>query len=445
MARPNNDDIDLYELLNRADELLEEKPELTDEFEPEFEESMETDDAFIYLNAANGYGRQADQTIRFQPVSTPAQQPAPHPAAAARSTQAEKAVSSIRAYNADFRNERERTAKAAKPVYDETAVIPTPRPMATPAPVVEKPKKAKRKSGCLKKLISLIALAIVLVLVMNTVFTYPKTDKPIGDRRNGVSSILLCGADESGYLTDTMILLYVDTVKRQAGLLSLPRDTYTVTDYGSSNKLNSAYGRNGGGEEGMEVLFDYIQDTIGYRPDGYVLIELPMLQDLIDLFGGVDYDVPQDMGVGSLSGAWITLQKGMQHLDGEKALAMLRFRYGYVDQDLGRQNVQKNFLKECMKQWLTVENLGKITDVLELFKVESFTNLETKHFLWFGWNLLSIGFNNIYTDTLPGYATMIGDASYYVLYPGEVAEMIQDRYNPYKVEITRDMLDIATE
>ena len=235
------------------------------------------------------------------------------------------------------------------------------------------------------------------------------------------------------------------TVKRQAGLLSLPRDTYTVTDYGSSNKLNSAYGRNGGGEEGMEVLFDYVQDTIGYRPDGYVLIELPILQDLIDLFGGVDYDVPQDMGVGSLSGAWIILQKGMQHLDGEKALAMLRFRYGYVDQDLGRQNVQKNFLKECMKQWLTVENFGKITDVLELFKAESFTNLETKHFLWFGWNLLTIGFNNIYTDTLPGYATMIGDASYYVLYPGEVAEMIQDRYNPYKTEITRDMLDIATE
>ena len=40
---------------------------------------------------------------------------------------------------------------------------------------------------------------------------------------------------------------------------------------------------------------------------------------------------------------------------------------------------------------------------------------------------------------------MIGDVSYYVLYPGEVAEMIQDRYNPYKTEITRDMLNIATE
>ena len=40
---------------------------------------------------------------------------------------------------------------------------------------------------------------------------------------------------------------------------------------------------------------------------------------------------------------------------------------------------------------------------------------------------------------------MIGDQSYYVLYPGEVAKMVPDRYNHNKVEITRDMLDIATE
>ena len=134
MARPNNDDIDLYELLNRADELLEEKENqpLTDEFEPEFEESMETDDTFIYRNAANGYGRQA-------PAPRPADPDATQAIPTVKPTQAEKAVSSIRAYNADFRNERERTAKQAKPSYDKTAVIPTPRP--TPPPAPEKPKK----------------------------------------------------------------------------------------------------------------------------------------------------------------------------------------------------------------------------------------------------------------------------------------------------------------
>ena len=153
MARPNNDDIDIYELLSRADELLEEKENqpLTDEFEPEFEESMETDDTFVYRNAANGYGMQTEQTIRFQPVSTSAPAPTPTPAPVAKPTQAEKAVSSIRAYNADFRNERERSGKVAKPVYDETAVLPTakPTPAPAPAPVVEKPKKEKKKGGCL--------------------------------------------------------------------------------------------------------------------------------------------------------------------------------------------------------------------------------------------------------------------------------------------------------
>ena len=439
MAKPNNnEDIDLYELLSRADQLLEEREEQGVQpdpatFEPKFEESMVTDDTIVYRNAANGYGTRIPQ---------PTQAPAPRPM-----TQAEQAASSVRAYNADFRNERERGIRAEKQNYEETAYIPThiPAPTPVPAPAPEEPKKTKRKGGCLKKLLIPVVLIVAVALLMNLILVPPKTDKPIGDRRPGVSTILLCGADEGGYLTDTMMLLYVDKLNHQAGLLTLPRDTYTVTDYGDRNKLNSAYGRNGGGEAGMEVLFDYVQDTIGYRPDGYVLIELPILRDLIDLFGGVEFHVPQDMSSPGINNEHILLSEGLQHLNGEQALALLRFRYGYADQDIGRQNVQKNFIKACLEQWLTLENFGKITDVLDLFETQSLTNLSTRNFMWFGWNLLAIGFQNIQTDTLPGYPTMIGDQSYYVLYPGEVAEMVQDRYNPYKVEITRDMLDIATE
>ena len=435
MAKPNNnDDIDIYELLNRADELLEEREDqdLTQDFEPEFEESMATDDTIVYRNAANGYGRNI-------PMPTPPARPM---------SQAEQAASSVRAYNADFRNERERNARVQKQTYDETAYIPTqipgqmPTPPVSPAP--EKPRKQRRRGGCLKKILVPIALILALVLAVNLFITPPQTDKPLGERRKGVSTILLCGADIGGARTDTMMLLYVDTVKQEAGLLTLPRDTYTVTYYGDSNKLNSAYGRNGGGEEGMAVLFDYVEDTIGYRPDGYVLVELPVLRDLIDLFGGVEFHVPQYMESYGASER-ITLEEGLQHLTGEQALGLLRFRFGYADQDIGRQNVQKNFLKACLEQWMTPKNLGKVTDVLDLFKTQSLTDLQIKHFFWFGWNLLRIGFKNIYTDTLPGYATMIGDYSYYVLYPGEVAEMVQDRYNPYKVDITRDMLNIATE
>lgn len=60
--------------------------------------------------------------------------------------------------------------------------------------------------------------------------------------------------------------------------MSLPRDTLTHTSSGSDAKLNSAYGRNDGGQEGMEALLDYVSDIIGYRPDGYMLITLDALR-----------------------------------------------------------------------------------------------------------------------------------------------------------------------
>ena len=176
MPRPNDDDIDIYELLSRADELLED-PKPDDEFEPEFEESMDTDDTMVYRNAANGYGRQS---------------------------RVEEAVSSIRAYNADFRGDR-----TAKPSIEETAYIPTPAtaPPQPPAPAPEQPKKQKKKGGCLKKLLIPVALIVALVLLFNLFITPPRTSDPLGQRRPGTAAILLCGADVGGNRTDTMMLL----------------------------------------------------------------------------------------------------------------------------------------------------------------------------------------------------------------------------------------------
>ena len=472
MTKPN-DDIDIYELLNRADKLLNEEEEdllLREEDDDDYmgsnpdpdstirivyEEPIDKDATVVYRNAANNYGLHetpptpvsytapVTQSSPVTAAPTAPRTPLVPPAPAAQPTMAEKAANSIRAYNADFRNDRDRSAPkpGKKTVYSQPQTAPIPE--AAPAVKAEKPKKSG-KSGCFSKLIALAVVITLVVGLFNLMVRHPKTDDPLGDRRSGVSTILLCGADIGGDRTDTMMLLYVDANKKQAGLLSLPRDTYTVTTYGESYKLNSAYGRNGGGEEGMEVLFDYVQKIVGFRPDGYMLIELPMLRDLVDLMGGVEFNVPQAMTSSGIDGG-VKLEAGLQHLTGEQALGLIRFRYGYENQDLGRQDVQKNFIKACLEQWTKPENFDKLKDVLALVKAQSFTDLSTANFAWFGFHLLRCGFSNIYTDTLPGYATMIGDQSYYVLYPGEVASMIQDRYNPYETEITREMLDIATE
>ena len=173
MTKPNNDDIDIYELLSRADELLEEKEDKDFLADPAVFASESEDPAnspMVYRNAANGYGqniRNAANHYGTAPVRPQVQPPVSQPA---RPTQAEQAVSSIRAYNADFRTERERTPKT---VPEQTAYIP-PQP-AAPAPAPEPPKKQKKKGGALKYVVlSSLITAIVFVGVgftlMKTVF-----------------------------------------------------------------------------------------------------------------------------------------------------------------------------------------------------------------------------------------------------------------------------------
>ena len=239
------------------------------------------------------------------------------------------------------------------------------------------------------------------------------------------------------------MLLYLDGGEGQIGLLSLPRDTYTITDEGKRAKLNSAYGRNGCGEKGMEWTMTYVQRTIGYRPDGYILVDMDLVPQIVDLMGGLDFHMEQDIWVRDVNtGEVLHVPEGDRHLNGEEVLATLRYRSGYADADLGRIRVQRKVISECMKQWVRPSKLVLLPEVLELIQEESLTDLSVNNFLWIGKTILT-SMGDITSDTLPGYADMRGSASYYILRPEEVAELINESYNPYNVVIDVDDLDIA--
>lgn len=85
-------------------------------------------------------------------------------------------------------------------------------------------------------------------------------------------------------------------------------------------KINSVYA--GGGKDGMERLAARLKDLFGFPVDGYVLVDLEAFQKTVDLVGGVEFDVPMDMNYEDPSqNLYIHLQKGLQTLDGEQAMA----------------------------------------------------------------------------------------------------------------------------
>ncbi len=332
--------------------------------------------------------------------------------------------------------------------YPETDNAPDEETMMTDTHPT-KEKKRKRKGcgcGCATMLLTLAILIGGAWLALSFFIRPPKSDDAIGQRKSGAVTILLCGTDLEGSRTDTMMLLYINAKEDAVNLVSLPRDTLTHTTAGNNAKLNSAFGRNNGKEdpkEGMENLMLYVEDIIGYKPDAYMLISLEGFVDIVDAMGGVEFNVPQDMYYSDPSqGLHIDLEEGLQTLSGYDAMGLVRFRKGYADQDLGRVSVQREFLSACMDQWISVSNLSKLPEVLSTLKMTTTTDLDTGNMIWLAINAWRAGFDNIQNATLPGYATSIGGGSYYVLYPSEVAELINDTCNPYKTTITTSDLNI---
>ena len=307
-------------------------------------------------------------------------------------------------------------------------------------------RKSRRKGGCCgcgcaTMLLAVIALTVAAVLFVGSFFEMPVSADSLGERKEKTATILLCGTDKDGTRTDTMMLVYLDGAENRVGLLSLPRDTLTRTSEGKRAKLNSAYGRNGCGEEGMEWTLNYVERIIGYRPDGYILVDMELVPKIVDLMGGVDVHLDHHIRVHT-DGVEVYVPAGDAHLNGEEVLATLRYRYGYADADLGRVKVQRMVITECMKQWVSPAKLALLPDALELIQEESLTDLSVGNFLWIGKTILA-GMNDMTSDTLPGYADMRGGASYFVLYPDQVAELINESYNPYTVAIDVDDLNIA--
>ena len=301
--------------------------------------------------------------------------------------------------------------------------------------------RKRRGCGCATVMLMLLALVVGGLLLVGSFFRMPVSEDSLGSRKEKTATVLLCGTDKDGTRTDTMMLLYLDGAENRIGLLSLPRDTYTITDEGKKAKLNAAYGRNGCGEEGMEWTMTYVERIIGYRPDGYILVDMERVPKIVDLMGGVDVHLDHHIRVHT-DGVEVYVPAGDAHLNGEEVLATLRYRAGYANADLGRVQVQRMVITECMKQWVNPAKLALLPEALDLIEAESLTDLSVNNFLWIGKTILT-GMDDMTSDTLPGYADMRGGASYFILYPDQVAQLINDSYNPYTTVIDADDLDIA--
>lgn len=323
--------------------------------------------------------------------------------------------------------------------YEEEEQGFTEQPAGYMPPDRKKKKKHHWGRGIL---IALLVLVLLVGSVAAFLCIYPAPPEPQMEKphKGNVSTILIAGTDESGLRTDTLMLLCANRETKRLSVMSIPRDTKVNSTY-YPQKINLAYHMNHTGEEGMYWLMDYVRQCVGFRPDGYILVDLDCFQELVDVMGGVKFDVPCEMHYEDPSqDLYIDLKPGLQKLNGKDAMGLVRFRSGYAMADLERVSVQRNFIMAAAKQWAKPHNVIKLPKALKILSENSLTDLSSRNCLWFAWSVLVCGTDDMELTTIPYYLS--GD---YVCIDAdeEYLELINQYFNPYEENIGFDDLNIA--
>ena len=162
------------------------------------------------------------------------------------------------------------------------------------------------------------------------------------DTRQGLTTQeivqLHVGFDTGTAASDSLMLLHMGTGKPV--LISIPRDSYVPIPGHGDNKINAALAFGG-----PSLLVQTVEEVTGLRINHYMGIGFGGLVSVVNNVGGVniclttalrDYD----------SGA--NLKAGCQTLNGDQALAFVRDRHSFAEEDLQRMQDQRAFLKALL-------------------------------------------------------------------------------------------------
>ena len=229
-----------------------------------------------------------------------------------------------------------------------------------------------------------------------------KKEKETTASTKGISepfTMLLMGVDSTeedisnnSALGDSLMLITFNPKTLNATILSIPRDTYVpITCYGN-RKSKITHAASGGDK----CMISTIQNFFDIKIDYYAKINFRGLMKLVDALGGIDVDVPNALCETTM---WrseeymVYVEQGMQHLNGEQALALSRNRKTYkrcgakynkgTRDDFVRGQNQQLVINAIMNKAKSLNNISQFYAVLDAVGSSMTTNMDKKQILAF--------------------------------------------------------------
>ena len=198
---------------------------------------------------------------------------------------------------------------------------------------------------------------------------------------SGKKNIVVMGCDtrkDDAGRSDTLFVVMLDKSKKNAALLSVPRDTRVKIKGHGWDKINAAFAYGG-----HKLTQETVQEFLGIKLHNYVVVDFQGFKDLVDVIGGVDINVEKRMYYyDPYDGFEIDLRPGIQHMDGKTAMQYVRYRD--EDGDIGRIRRQQKFIMALYKQIASKNIITKMPGVSKQIMSMIKTNLSLKEMVELG-------------------------------------------------------------
>lgn len=188
---------------------------------------------------------------------------------------------------------------------------------------------------------------------------------------DGYTNILILGVDDSERQeADTIMVLSFSNETGNSRIIGIPRDTW-ITTRNNTGKIATLYSWGG-----ASLIVREVSKLLGISIHQYIIIDMATFAELIDVLGGLDIYVEENMDyIDESAGLEIHIEQGYQHLSGEDVQKYLRYK-GEKLGDVGRVQRQQKFIKALYAKVLQLDTIPKLPAIADIFRNRMETSAE---------------------------------------------------------------------
>jgi LCP family protein required for cell wall assembly len=187
-----------------------------------------------------------------------------------------------------------------------------------------------------------------------TTFLLIGTDS--GDPEQGSAEPAAVTFPPGSQRNDVVMLARINKERSAATVVSLPREGWVILPGHGKTQINAGYSFGG-----PTLLVQTVEALTNIRVDHFGVIDFAGFHSVVDLVGGIDVAVDKP----TTSGA-VTFQAGMNHLDGQQALAYARQRTGLPRGEVDRVQRRQSTLRALLSKIAASDTFSHPVDTYRL-------------------------------------------------------------------------------